>query len=179
MKIYCETPRLLLREMTALDAADLFEMDSDPDVHTFLGNTPKKTIEEVIENINFVRKQYEENGIGRWSVIDKETGECLGWSGLKFHTEPINNHIHFYDLGYRFKKKHWGKGYATETGKAILDYGFEIMQLDEIIGMTDDRHEASKHVLLKLGFQWIEPFDYFSEPSDWFAITRKTYNASL
>ncbi|MBA3683132.1 MAG: GNAT family N-acetyltransferase [Bacteroidetes bacterium] len=165
-----KTERLILREILPEDEATMFEMDSDPEVHKYLGNDPVKDMERIRNAIQFIRKQYSENGIGRWAVIKKDTNEFIGWCGLKYFTETINNHIHIYDLGYRFSKKHWGKGYATEAARACMDYGLNKMNLKEIYAMTDSRNLNSNKVLKKLGFRFIEKFDYDGDESDWFKI---------
>lgn len=120
MSVLIETKRLILRELDFSDAQDLFEMDADPEVHLYIDNSPVKSIDEITKVIEMLKNQYKENGIARWAVVDKLTKECVGWSGLKYFKTPLNNHINFYELGYRFKKKHWGKGYATESSFAIL-----------------------------------------------------------
>lgn len=107
MKMPIETERLLLRELLLSDADGMYELDSNPNVHVFLGNKPVLSIEESIDQIKNIQKQYEDFGIGRWAVILKETNEFLGWSGIKFITTEINNHKDFYEIGYRFIEKHW------------------------------------------------------------------------
>ena len=111
MNILLETERLILRELEYTDKNDLFEMDSDPEVHLFIENNPVKSIDEITKVIEMLKKQYQENGIARWAVIDKLTNECIGWAGLKYFDQPLNNHHNFTNLVYRFKKKHWGKGF--------------------------------------------------------------------
>ncbi|WP_129021882.1 GNAT family N-acetyltransferase [Edaphocola flava] len=175
--ILLETERLLLREIMEADATDLFEMDSDPDVHRYIYNQPLKQIEEQYKMIDMLQQQYRDYGIARWAVVDKLNGECLGWAGLKFFPEPFNGHQHFYELGYRFKQKHWGKGYATEAGKAIVDYGFTQLNTDNLYAMTDVDNAASQHVLGKLGFRFIEVFeDEDGRPINWYALDKQHYN---
>ena len=79
-----------------------------------------------------LKMQYQQIGIARWAVVDKATNECVGWSGLRYFNNTVNNHQNFYELGYRFKKKHWGKGFATESSIAILDYGFKHLNMDVV-----------------------------------------------
>lgn len=74
MNLVIETERLLLREMRHEDANQLFEMDSNPNVHKYLWNKPYSSIQEVQDYITYIRKQYQENNIGRFSTILKETG---------------------------------------------------------------------------------------------------------
>lgn len=168
MKIYTETERLILREITLDDLDDMFEMDSDPDVHRYLGNTPVTSKEQMTGIIQFIRKQYAENGIGRWAVIDKNSDEFLGWSGLKLVTEPVNNHINYYDLGYRLKKKYWGKRYAAESAKASLDYAFSILKTDQVYAMADCENIASNKILSKIGFQLVERFQFDDADHYWY-----------
>ena len=171
MKIFIETERLVLREILPTDENGLFELDSNPNVHTYLGNNPVDNIEQIREVIAMIRKQYIDNGIGRWAIIDKNTNDFIGWTGLKFVTETTNNQINFYDLGYRLIEKYWGKGIATETTKATLKYAFEKLNLTEVYGMCDVGNMASKNVLEKTGLKFIETFDLDGIAHNWFKIT--------
>lgn len=175
MRILAETERLILRELAYTDQNDLFEMDADPEVHLYIENNPVKSIDEIQKAIEMIKKQYEENGIARWAVVEKMTNECIGWSGLKYHNQPLNNHINFYDLGYRFKQKHWGKGFATESSMAILDYGFKNLNTDTFYAITDPKNEHSKKVLTKLGFDFQETFEYEGAPTDWFELKKTAW----
>jgi len=172
MSILIETERLILRELEFADETDLFEMDSDPEVHLYIENNPVKSVEEIKKVITLIKLQYKENGIARWAVVDKLTNECVGWSGLKYFNQPLNNIINFYELGFRFKKKHWGKGFATESSTAILDYGFSKLNIDKIFAMTDPKNINSKKVLSKLGFDYIETFNYEGDLTDWFELQK-------
>ena len=62
--------------------------------------------------------QYEENGIGRWAVIENKSGELIVWSGIKLIKEETNGYKDFYDLGYRLRPQFWVLGCATESAKA-------------------------------------------------------------
>lgn len=172
MSVLVETERLILRELVADDAQSMFEMDSDPDVHRYLGDQPVVSLAQSQEQIRFIQQQYQENGIGRWAVIDKQTRDFVGWSGLKLITEPLHQKTNYYDLGYRFLKRYWGRGYATETARASLHYGFETLDQSTIYSMADMQNQASNQVLLKLGFALIEQFNFQGEPHNWYEIQR-------
>lgn len=174
MKIFAETERLILRELMPCDDAGMFELDSDPEVHLYLGNKPVTSIEQSREAIAFIRSQYIENGIGRWAVIEKATGNFMGWSGLKLITTEINGHTMFHDIGYRLIKKYWGKGYATESAIAALNYGFNELNLTEIYGMADVDNKGSNNILKKIGLSFIEVFDYDGIMHNWYKVERKT-----
>lgn len=177
MKIFAKTERLILREIESTDENDLFEMDSDPAVHLYIENKPVQSIGEITKVIEMLKKQYLKNGIARWAVVDKVTNECVGWSGLKYFNQPLNKHNNFYELGYRFKKKHWGKGFATESSIAILNYGFQKFKIDSVFAITDQQNTNSKNVLTKLGFNFIETFDYDGTPTDWFELKKINWEA--
>lgn len=175
MGIFAETDRLILREILPEDEESLFLLDSDPEVHLFLGNNPIKKIEEARNVIEFIRQQYVDNGIGRWAVIEKETAEFIGWSGLKLITEITNNHVNYYDLGYRLIKKYWGKGYATETAYASLCYAFTQLDVKEVFAIADVRNLSSKKVLEKVGLNIIGTFDYQGLKHFWFKIEKDVW----
>lgn len=168
MTIKASTERLFLRELDHGDEADLFEMDSNAEVHRYIENKPVQSMDEIRNVIAMLKMQYAENGIARWAVVIKETGECIGWCGLKYIKEPVNGHTNFYELGYRFKRKHWGKGYATEASQAVMNYGKDTLNLHTIYAITDPGNKASKHVLEKLGFTYRETFDDEGSATDWF-----------
>lgn len=175
MQIIAETERLIIRELLPEDATGMFKMDSDPEVHRYLGNDPVKDIEQIRNVISFIRQQYVDNSIGRWAVIEKESGEFIGWTGLKLMRETVNNHTNYYDFGYRFVKSSWGKGYATETAAPSLQYGFDVLQADAIYAMADEGNTASRRVLQKAGLQFIEMFDYEDTQHAWYKITREEF----
>lgn len=170
MKNPIETERLLLREVVFSDVDGMFELDSNPNVHTYLGNKPVTTIEQSREYIEFLRQQYKDFGTGRWAVILKETNEFIGWSGIKFITDEINNHQNFYEIGYRFIEKHWGKGYATEAGKAFIDHAFNKMKVEAVYAYADEGNDNSRKILEKLGLQFVNSFEHEGEREVWYEI---------
>ena len=170
MKPCIETERLILRELISSDDVGMFELDSNPEVHLFLGNKPVKSIEESRQYIKNIRQQYVDNGIGRWAVILKESNEFIGWSGIKLIKEPINNHQDFYEIGYRFIQKHWGKGYATEAGLAFVDFAFNEMKVLNLYAYADAGNKGSRNVLEKLGMHYVNSFECDGEEEVWYAM---------
>jgi ribosomal-protein-alanine N-acetyltransferase len=170
MSLYIETERLILREILPTDAAGMFQLDSDPKVHQYLGNAPVKTLAEIHTVIDFIRQQYLDNGIGRCAVIEKESRKFIAWSGLKLIRDQLNGHQNFYDLGYRLIPSYWGKGYATEAARASVKYGFETLDLTHIYAITDIGNSNSKQVLAKIGFESKSIFDYDGLPHNWLEL---------
>ncbi len=172
MSTILETDRLLIKKITHDDIEGMYTLDSDPEVHRFLGNHPVLDKDESKRQIESIQLQYEQNGIARWAMIEKSSGDFIGWTGLKYMTELTNGHIHHYDLGYRLIRKYWGKGYATESAKASRDYGFKHLGIDTIYAMADLGNHASIHVLQKTGLQCRNIFDYKGVPHQWLDMTR-------
>lgn len=172
MKIFTETERLILREIIPEDIEGFFELDSDPDVHKYLGNRPVVDREELKMLIDKIRQQYIDTGIGRWAIIEKSTNSFAGWSGLKLVREKINDHTDYYDLGYRLIRRFWGKGIATESAMASLTYGFDTLKLKEIYAAAHIENKASNRILNKIGFSYIETFDYDGSKHNWYKIER-------
>ncbi|WP_055443943.1 GNAT family N-acetyltransferase [Lacinutrix himadriensis] len=176
MKFHIETERLLLRELRLTDLEGMFALDSDPEVHKYLGNKPVKSINESKKILESVLTQYKERGIGRFAVIEKSTGDFVGWSGLRLNTEyNMNGFTEYYDVGYRLIKRFWGKGYATESGKASVDYAFNVLKLPEIYATTEIGNEASHNALLKLGLHYVEDFYFEQEQMNlrWYTLENK------
>ena len=138
-----ETSRLILREFELHDAQKMWELNNDPDVIKYTGDAPFSSIEDAEI---FLKKytDYKKNGYGRWAVIVKHTGEFIGWCGLKLNEDDL------VDIGFRFFKKDWNKGYATESAKACIEYGFNQLKMKEIIGRAAIENTASIKVLEKL-----------------------------
>lgn len=159
MNLILQTERLILRPLELSDAEAMFAMDSNPAVHKYLWQKPFQEIEESIKIIEYVREQYKTNKIGRFATIEKETGEFIGWTGIKFVDNHIENgNTNFYDYGYRLNEKFWGKGYATEATKLWLDYGLNQMNIDAIHAYTHSKNGASNTVLKKTGMTFMQEY---------------------
>ncbi len=164
MKIITQTERLYLREFIEMDAYHFFQMNNDPEVVIHTGDKPFKTLEEA-SNFLLNYKEYETNKMGRWAVCIKETDEFLGWCGLKFH--PKEN---MSEVGFRFYKKNWNKGYATESALASIEYGFKILKLREIYAHSHINNINSINVIDKCGLRFIKQFDYDGMPANLYKI---------
>ena len=147
MKIIVETERCYLRELSVDDAPSLFALNADADVVKYTGD---KAFEDIQEAKSFLQNynQYELYGFGRWAVIDKKNKAFLGWCGLK--CSPELNEV---DLGFRFFKKYWNQGYATEGAQASLAYAFNQCALREIVSFTVPSNLRSIKVMEKIGLK--------------------------
>jgi ribosomal-protein-alanine N-acetyltransferase len=147
--IILETPRLVLRKVIINDAPFFYELNSNPLVVQYTGDIAFKDLGTAENIVRFLQKQYEENSYARLIVIEKSTQTAIGWCGLKYHPDTKET-----DIGYRFMQQHWGKGYATESALACINYGFETLNLTRIIADAMKENIASINVLQKLGMTY-------------------------
>lgn len=168
MNIRFESERFIMRDIEESDLEGMFLLETDPEVYKYLGMPPLKTKEDTLKIIGYIRKQYEENGIGRSAVIDKATNEFVGWSGLKLEDEVRD--FKYYDLGYRFRREFWGKGIASETAIASVKYGLETLKLKEICGAAELENIASNKILQKAGLQFVEEFEFEGKMHNWYKL---------
>lgn len=182
MQFYLETERLIMRDVKESDLDGMFELDSDPLVHKYLGNNPIKSKDKAAEIIRFIHKQYKDLGIGRFATIEKSSGEFIGWSGLKFNTgekEKLNGKTDFYDIGYRFIPRYWGKGYATESALVAIDFGFKELNIETMCGAAEKANLASNKVLQKIGLNFINEFTYDGTKCNWYELKQKDYAKTM
>ena len=170
MKIFAETERLILREILPSDVEGFFALDSDPEVHRYLGSTPVQNRAQIVGAIEFIRQQYLDNGIGRWAVIDKNTHDFIGWAGLKLIKESTNKHVNYYDLGYRLRREYWRQGIATEAAFASLVYAFDRLNAHEVYAMANCENTGSNKVLTRVGLTLIETFFLHETKCNWYKI---------
>jgi len=149
-RIYLETDRLVLRVLTAADADNLFDLDSDPDVMRYLNNGRTHTRKEIVERVlPHYLDHYARYGdrYGFWAAIEKPRGDFIGW----FHLRPFRDAPEEIELGYRLKRSSWGKGYATEGSRALIQKGFVELGIDKIVADTLARNVRSRRVMEALG----------------------------
>ena len=169
MKPIFSTTRFNLREKQISDAHDMYLLNAHPEVIRFTGDVAFQDVQEAkefIENYDHFRK----HGFGRWVIEDKNNKEYLGWCGLKKHQDGM------VDLGYRIKKDHWGKGIASECAAACLEYGFQILEMKEIVGRSVRANLASIRILEKIGMQyWKNDICDGLPDAVWYRIDRSSY----
>jgi RimJ/RimL family protein N-acetyltransferase len=142
------TDRLLLRPLLSTDATMVFALNSDPEVMRYL---PKDEVYTSIEEAGKFLEAYIEKSstwdFSRWAVVRKSDQVVLGWCGLR---EVDDGEV---DLGFRFLREHWGRGYATESGQRWLEYGFGSGGLSKIVAKAADENIGSQRVLTRLNFE--------------------------
>jgi RimJ/RimL family protein N-acetyltransferase len=166
-KFILETERLILRELYPDDAEDMMRLHSHPEVQRFTGDGIITSSDGIRKKIEEKMYDYKTYGYGRWATILKDGDQFVGWSGLAYLPE-----FDEIDVGYRFLPEYWGKGLATEAARAILDYGFNNLHLDRIVGIAMKGNKASIRVLEKAGMKFEKYAPYFPEGEDlvWYTM---------
>ncbi|BAZ27248.1 GCN5-related N-acetyltransferase [Kalymmatonema gypsitolerans NIES-4073] len=153
MTIIAETDRLIIRTwIPEEDAKQAFEIYNDPEVTRFL-ITKAESLESTVNILQrwvTIAAQVN-NGTGLWAMVLKETGEIVGTIVLMQLRDEDQQFTQDYEIGWHLKKSAWGKGYATEAAKAILDYGFNTLKLPVICSIVQPENTASIRVIQRLG----------------------------
>jgi len=149
-EVVFETDRLALCVPCLADVDALAGCWADPATMKYLGiNGDVWTREQVVERVERGARFCDEHGMTFWTVVEKATNTVIGQGGLV----PIAFNGDEVELGYRFGKAHWGKGYATEVARASAAYGFEVLGLDRLVAVSFPGNVASRRVLTKAGFE--------------------------
>lgn len=140
------TARLRLRPLQAEDADALHPLWTAPGVSRFLWDGHVLGRDQTRDLVMQSAYLYEERGYGLWAAFD--VGQCLiGFCGYWFFRDA-----HDLELLYGVDESRWLQGYAREMAEALVSYGFEHLQLEEIRASTDAQNLASQRVLRRLGF---------------------------
>lgn len=148
MTIILETQRLLLRHFVVSDLDNLFSFYSDPEVIKYIPDAPR-TYEETKEELEwFMNGHPRFPELGLWATIYKETGQFIGRCGLIPWTIDEKNEV---EVAFALSKAYWGQGLATEVAQALVEYGFEHLQLSRLICLIEHGNQASIKVATKVG----------------------------
>ena len=168
MKVWL-TDRLRLRELNEGDALFAFELNADPEVIRYTGDDPFESIEDAGEFLKNYQS-YIKYGFGRWGVEIRETGELIGWCGLKYTPE-----LDEFDVGFRFFKQFWNQGFATEAAMKCLEIGFQEFAMERIVGRAMTENLGSIRVLQKIGLSFVSDYKFDEEEGVLYAINQDEY----
>lgn len=156
-RVHLVTPRLVLREFTADDVDLVVDLDSDPQVVHYVTGGRGTPRDEVVEEVLPHWLAYYERtpGYGFWAAELRSTGEFIGW----FHLRPRPGRAtDSPELGYRLRRPAWGRGYATEGSKALVDRAFQDLGVERVLAETMVVNAASRRVMEKVGLRLVRTF---------------------
>ncbi len=155
--VYLTTARLVLRWFTHADVDHLVDLDSDPLVMRFVNGGPATPRAEVVDDVLPAFLAYRESGrgFGFWAAEERSTGEFVGWFHLRpHHGGPSDDP----ELGYRLRRRFWGRGYASEGSRALVDTAFRDLGAKRVYAEAMAVHVASRHVMEKAGLRHLRTF---------------------
>ena len=151
-----ETTRLILKAQTMTEQKYLHSVLMQDDVNRYYLTVPKKYADR-LKDWNKQEEYYKENmkhandlDIFIWSVFIKDTGKCIGRVSCQLGTNPKNPSIR--DVGWYIDPKYKGNGYGTEAAQAMINYMFNVCDIDEIRTEAAIQNPASWKIMEKLGF---------------------------
>ena len=157
MDVLLETERLILRRFTRDDVDNLVELDGDPQVMRFINGGRPTPREEIAGDILPAFLGYYERfaGYGFFAAVERSTGEFLGW----FHLRPqAGRPPDEPELGYRLRRCAWGRGYASEGSRVLVDKAFAELGARRVYAETMTVNAASRRVMEKAGLRYVRTF---------------------
>jgi RimJ/RimL family protein N-acetyltransferase len=164
------TARLRLRARSLEDVEANLAMDLDPEVHRhiYLHGPPNPAAHRA-DLCAKIASGWPPQG-GLWVVEWREQPGFLGWCCLI----PLED-SGLIEIGYRYVRAAWGRGVATEAGRAVLDHGFRTLGLDPIVAVTRRENLASRRVLEKLGLRYEGLRFHYGLNLAFYRLTRAAY----
>jgi RimJ/RimL family protein N-acetyltransferase len=161
VRVYLETERLVLRELTAADADVLVALDGDPAVMRFLTGGVATPRGEVTDRLlpRLLDEYTRWPGLGRWAAVERSSGEFAGWLALA-PAAPGEA-----ELGYRLRRAVWGRGLASEGARALVRHAFAVLGLRRVWAQTMAVNTASRRVMEHAGLRYVRTFHpHFDDP---------------
>jgi ribosomal-protein-alanine N-acetyltransferase len=180
-----ETERLTIRPFSLKDTQELHQITSQKEVVKYLPEDVM-SLEEVRRIIVWLIDCYEKNTAEHiikftTAIVWKEDEKVIGWCGLG----PLDFNPSEIEIFYGLSKEFWGKGIATEAGRAMLHHGFDTIGLDEIVAVCHPKNAPSVRVIEKMGLIYRErveklPREYSSyEGCLYYSLSKDEYSRTV
>ncbi len=144
-----QTARLLLRPFSERDAQAIYALQSNARVLRYWDSPPWTERSRADAFIAACRTMEEDGSGGRFAIETRDENAFIGWCSM-FRWNPVYRSL---GIGYCFDEPAWGKGYATEAVRAMLQWAYGALDLNRVEAELDTRNAASARVLEKLGFE--------------------------
>jgi RimJ/RimL family protein N-acetyltransferase len=151
MTIILETNRLILRHQVLADLDDLWALYCNPNITKYIPDAPRTRAEAQDELEWHMHGHPQHPELGLWATIYKATGKFIGRCGLLPWTIEGQYDV---EVAYTIAEEYWGQGLGTEAAHAILQYGFEKLNLSRLICLTVPENVASQKVAEKIGMSF-------------------------
>lgn len=165
-----KTQRLWLRPFTLADLPALAKIYGDPQVMRYIRAGQPASAAETQASLQLIQQHWAAHGFGLWAAVHKADQLLIGFCGLKYLDQTSE-----VELGYRLTPAYWGRGLATEGGRASLQYGFQTLKLDRIVAVVHPANLASQRVVAKLGFRYEREAHYYNMPLQYYSLNRSAF----
>lgn len=145
-----EDDSIIIRELTTNDVKFLYNIYKEETICKYITPLSKTLDEELLKHEAYIKNIYHFYGYGLWGVF-LPTGELIGRCGIE--NKLIDNKVE-YELGYLIKKEYQNRGYATRACNLVIDYAFNLLDLNRIICVIDKNNIPSIQVAKKLGMNY-------------------------
>lgn len=143
-----ETLRLILKGINENHTEDILKIRSNPEVNKFVKRISPKTNYDALQFILTIKERTRNNQTAYWGISLKDQPDLIGTICLWNFSEDRM----VAEVGYELLPDYHRKGIMSEALKAVLDFAFNELHLQEIVAMTHKLNENSKGLLLKQGF---------------------------
>jgi RimJ/RimL family protein N-acetyltransferase len=162
------TERLLLRGWRPEDAEPLAEIYAQAE---FLEHNPPKDLASTRLQIDRFTRQWETEGFSHWAAEELEGGQLIGRLGLlRHHDWPVSDDP--VEVGWTLHRDWWGKGLATEGGRASLECWLDFLSDPELISITTPANARSRAVMERLGLTYRGTAHWHGLDVVWYAVER-------
>lgn len=179
MAVILESDRLLFRDHESGDLEPYCLMEADPEVRRFVGGAPRSRAGAETK-FHQVYLQPVPDRLALWATVYKPEGRYIGYCGIYPHFDAQGKAIPGEGvLAFYLARSYWGRGLATEVGRAFLPFGFEQLGLSRIVATVQKGNDASVRVLEKLQLARVGTEVGDTRSYYFYAITAQAWRASL
>jgi len=167
------TQRLRFEPLSDAHFDGFHAMNSDPEVMRYLSGRPE-TPDETRAVIERVKARWADTGYSWWALLSRESGELVGAAALqnlRREMQPLPDRDCPLEIGWRLRREHWGKGYASEAAFAIGDHAFDTLSPPEILAVCNPANTASSGVMRRIGMR-------DRGVQRWYGMAQTTYGAT-
>ncbi|KKK34532.1 hypothetical protein WN59_07335 [Salinicoccus sediminis] len=158
---YIKTKRLIMRDWKQSDIPEFVRMNMDRDVRRYFPNVLSAGVSEKLAVE--IQKDIEDRGFGLFAVERRDTGEFIGFTGMQVLEEDGPFRLEMLpgiEIGWRFSKKHWNQGFATEAARGVLKFAERHTDIKEIYALAAERNLPSINIMKKIGMEKMDEFDH-------------------
>ena len=173
-RYFIQTTRLGFRHWRQDDLDIALGLWGDIRVTRFIDARGELSRAQVQERLEIEITSQRENGVQYWPIFLLESGEHAGCCGLR----PYDPARGIYEIGFQIRTKHWRKGFASESARAVMKHAFNHLKAYGLFAGHNPLNDASRHLLLKLGFRYTHDEYYaptrLNHPS--YLLTREAWS---